>query len=278
MYYQHVFNTTGYSIIPSGQGPIDAYLDAQRKQTNMASGDISQDLSAFSLLSQFEEVGSDADSSSHHGQASENVNIIRNRRNADPFPEVQPVQAPVIAPVEPAAPLPRVVVAPAVAIAPLAAPEAPVLPAVTVAPVAPVAPVVPSLPVVPALPAVPAAPVVPVAPVAPEAEVGKLGVGKKGLVDWDSVKKVMFGFLICAVWRGSTPSEFLGTANIECSAQPESCNMSDTLSASQYQADLWDLRQAHDVCLFEKTDCEQFKIRVFQAVAVMMLLIILCTP
>ena len=119
MYYQHVFNTTGYSIIPSGQGPIDAYLDAQRKQPNMASGDVSQDLSAFSLLSQYEEVGSDADSSSHHGQASENVNIIRNRRNADPFPEVQPVQAPVIAPVEPAAPLPRVVVAPAVAIAPL---------------------------------------------------------------------------------------------------------------------------------------------------------------
>ena len=65
---------------------------------------------------------------------------------------------------------------------------------------------------------------------------------------------------------GPTPSEFLGTANIECSAQPESCSMSDTLSALQYQADLWDLRQAHDVCL---SDYEQFRIRVFQAVAVM---------
>ena len=84
---------------------------------------------------------------------------------------------------------------------------------------------------------------------------------------------VMFGFgclligvLIGTVWSGPTPSEFLGTANIECSAQPESCSMSDTLSALQYQADLWDLRQAHDICL---SDYEQFRIRVFQAVAVM---------
>ena len=47
--------------------------------------------------------------------------------------------------------------------------------------------------------------------------------------------------------------------------------MSETLSASQYQADLWDLRQTHDVCLFEKTYGEQFKIRVIQAVAVLVL-------
>ena len=47
--------------------------------------------------------------------------------------------------------------------------------------------------------------------------------------------------------------------------------MSETLSASQYQAELWDLRQTHDVCLSEKADGEQFRSRVIKAVVVMML-------
>ena len=77
--------------------------------------------------------------------------------------------------------------------------------------------------------------------------------------------------MIDRVWIGPKPFGFLGTGNIEFSLQPKSVNVSETFSVSQNQAELWDLRQKHDVCLSENADGKLFRSMVINTVVVMVL-------
>ena len=66
---------------------IDAYLDQQtnRKQPNMATGDVLQDHDSSSVLPQYEVVGSIADDSSNHGDGLDNVNELLENRSTGRF-------------------------------------------------------------------------------------------------------------------------------------------------------------------------------------------------